>query len=91
MTLRGPSQASHVGIRPEHLDIAARGAGDVDAEVLLVERLGSDTNVYTSVEQVGPILARLNGNVALQSGEPIALRFDPGHMHFFAQSDRALV
>ncbi|MBD9527614.1 TOBE domain-containing protein [Paracoccus sp. PAR01] len=91
MTLRGPSQASHVGIRPEHLDIAARGAGDVDAEVLLVERLGSDTNVYTSVEQVGPILARLNGNVALQPGEPIALRFDPGHMHFFAQSGRALV
>jgi len=58
--------------------------------VLLVERLGSDTKVYTSVEQVGPILARLNGNVALQRGEPIALRFDPEHMHFFAQSGRAL-
>ncbi|WP_425049417.1 ABC transporter ATP-binding protein [Psychromarinibacter sp. S121] len=86
----GPADARYMGIRPEHIDIV-EGEGDVTATAQLVERLGSDTNIYTDIEGVGPLLVRVSGNVALKPGEQVTLRYNPGKRHFFGADGVALV
>ena len=87
--LPGPAEARHLGIRPEHIRILAEG-GDVTAEAQVIERLGSDTNIYTSVEGLGPLLVRVGGNVALKSGDTVHLHFPRDKLHLFDASGRAL-
>ncbi len=87
--LAGPEDARHVGIRPEHIEIV-EGGGDVTAEAQVVERLGSDTNIYTEVKDIGPLLVRVSGNIALSPGDKVHLRFPPGKVHFFDAGGRAI-
>ena len=77
---------------PEHLTLADRGAAGgsgVAAELQLIERLGSDTNLFCEVRGVGPLLARVHGDVGLAPGAAVALAPDPARLHpFDAAGDR---
>ncbi|EAR50930.1 ATP-binding protein of sugar ABC transporter [Oceanicola granulosus HTCC2516] len=78
-----PPGTVELGIRPEHLSLAPTGVPGVRAELQVVERLGSDTNLFCEVPGVGPLLARVNGNVDLSPGAVIELAPEDGRLHAF--------
>ena len=71
------------GIRPEHIGIVAHDAGHVVGTAEVVERLGSDSNIYTQVEGLGQVLIRYHGNTELNIGDKFGLEFDLGAAHLF--------
>jgi len=73
-----------VGIRPQHLRLAHAGEpGAIDAEVRLIEALGTETVLHGITADGERILAVLPGQVSLERGSPISLACDPADRHFF--------
>ena len=77
--------ARHLGIRPEHLRVVPVGQGDITVEAQMIERLGSDTNIYAEAERIGPLLVRAHGDVDLRPGDRCGLTFDREKLHLFDQ------
>ena len=77
-----------LGIRPEHLSLEPTGAPGVAAELQVIERLGSDTNLFCEAPGVGPLLARAHGDVGLAPGAVVTLSPDPARLHPFDASGR---
>ncbi len=78
-----------LGIRPEHLDL-----GDkpdrlklFEAEVSLLEHLGSQTHIHATASDGQPVAALLDGQIRLSPAEGIDLCVDPAHCHVFAADD----
>ncbi len=78
-----------IGLRPEHLELAADGALPLKTELL--ERLGADTIVHGRLAD-GPMLtARAAGTLALQLDQTVRLAIRPEHIHLFdAETGRRL-
>ena len=70
-----------VGLRPEHLRVAD-GAGRLGGEVLVVERLGGDTNLLVGTE-AGEVTVRLFGQHSHEASERVSLDFDDGDVLLF--------
>ena len=84
-----PPGAAALGIRPEHLRPVEAGAGTgVAAELQVVERLGSDTNLFCEAPEVGPLLARVHGDVDLRPGETVTLAPQADRLHPFDADGR---
>src|SRR3546814_11938369 len=82
----GEGRPVTVGIRPEHLSLAAGTEGErtVSLSVELVEALGADTVVHGRIGGEGDaVLARLPGNVSVRAGDRIDLAVAPGELHLF--------
>lgn len=77
------SRAVTLGVRPEHLRI--RADGEVAADVVDVEELGSDS--YLHCVLVGnpdtAIVSRTEGLSTIQAGDRIHLAPEPGTVHLF--------
>jgi len=77
-----PGTAIEIGIRPEHMDVAAEG--ELQAEILAVEHLGAEHFLHLSLPGLErPLLLRAEGDAARRIGERVALRLDPGRLHPF--------
>jgi multiple sugar transport system ATP-binding protein len=72
-----------LGIRPEHLSLSPTSVPGVAATLLIVERLGSDTNLFCEASGIGPLLARVHGNIDLAPGAAVTLSADPARLHPF--------
>ena len=83
-------QQVSLGIRPEHMHIATDGPADCHGEVEVVERLGSDTIIYTNVPGWGLLVTRLNGTVGIRIGDAIGLVFDRPQIRLFDASGAAI-
>jgi ABC-type sugar transport system ATPase subunit len=75
-----------IGVRPEHVALAARGAPDTLAgTVTMTEHLGSDTYAYVSLEGAEDMLmVRLAGDRVVKRNEPIGVHVDPAMIHVFS-------
>ena len=62
---------------------AAPGAGACDAEVVLLERLGERTLVYTRLPDGQEITAEDKGDSRLKVGDTVGLAIDGGAAHLF--------
>jgi len=82
--------AAMLGVRPESMQIAPAGQGNIDAKVDVVERLGSDTYIYLSLGHGDLVTVRLPGNARYSVGESVSLRLDPIALHLFDVSGRTL-
>jgi multiple sugar transport system ATP-binding protein len=78
--------ALQVGIRPQHLSLAA--SGGIEAEVTLVEQLGSDTVVHVAPPAHPKLLAALPGQRPVRVGERVCLVAEPGSIHLFDATGR---
>jgi sn-glycerol 3-phosphate transport system ATP-binding protein len=67
-----------LGIRPEHVALAADG---ITVAVELVEPLGSETLVHGRMADGTPLLAKLNGAAAVPDRAVLAI--DPAQLHLF--------
>ncbi|MDV6331950.1 sn-glycerol-3-phosphate ABC transporter ATP-binding protein UgpC [Asticcacaulis sp. 201] len=81
----GLPQSTHwrVGLRPETVAVVAPGAGDLDAQVEFVERLGERTLVYTKLADGTPMTAEDAGISKVRMGDTVGLNIDAGTAHIF--------
>nr|WP_250812253.1 sn-glycerol-3-phosphate ABC transporter ATP-binding protein UgpC [Neorhizobium tomejilense] len=70
-----------VGIRPEHLTLAAADAAGFKVDVAAVETTGAVTFVTTATTP--EIVIALNGRSVVAAGEAIRLTFSGNHVHLF--------
>jgi multiple sugar transport system ATP-binding protein len=72
-----------LGVRPEHL--RPSDAGELQGEVMVVERLGGETFLYTQLagEGVGMLVIQADGEIPTRVHERISVRLDPATCHLF--------
>ncbi|MEP0522106.1 MAG: sn-glycerol-3-phosphate ABC transporter ATP-binding protein UgpC [Hyphomicrobiales bacterium] len=86
--LSDAKKAVELGIRPEHIDIVDEG--DLVGVADVVERLGSDTNIYLVVDGLGHLMVRKHGNVPVRSGERLNLKIQSANVHLFGKDGGSL-
>jgi ABC-type sugar transport system ATPase subunit len=79
-----PSRAT-LGVRPEHVGVAAGGAGGNVLPVRLVEPLGKDTLLYFDDGTDRAFVAVTEGlsNAEMASGTPVSLSFPSAQIYLF--------
>ena len=85
----GFSDATTIGIRPEHLTVA-RDKGDWKARLIHVEHLGADTNLYLETERAGMITVRAFGEVREAPGTVLYASAEAKHIYRFDASGRVI-
>ncbi|WP_066529079.1 ABC transporter ATP-binding protein [Erythrobacter sp. CCH5-A1] len=78
-----------VGLRPEHVRLAAPGEEGLAAQVELVERLGDRTFLYARLVDGAEIVALEPGFGTLRPGEAAALVIDAAAAHIFTAGGAA--
>jgi multiple sugar transport system ATP-binding protein len=82
--------AETIGVRPEHIR-ASHHAGHWAGTVGIVEHLGSDTILHVSVEGVGMLKARVEGEFGLRHGQKAYLTPDPTKIHRFSADGKTIL
>ena len=77
-----PAGAVQVGLRPEHLEIAATGEGVVRGNIAVAEYTGASTLVHVSLHS-GEICLVIHEGEAPAIGTEVALATAASHLHFF--------
>jgi multiple sugar transport system ATP-binding protein len=72
-----------LGLRPEHVAVVPAGDGAVEAEAVLVERLGERTLVYARLSDGLEVTAQDEGGSRVQMGDRIGLRVHGESAHLF--------
>ena len=72
-----------LGVRPECVTVVALGNGIVDAEVILVERLGDRTFVYALLSDGLEVIATDSGDSRIKLGDKIGLNINGQAAHIF--------
>jgi multiple sugar transport system ATP-binding protein len=85
----GRTDATTIGIRPEHMTLSREG-GEWHGKIVHVEHLGADTIVYMESDKAGLITARLFGEHAYSADETVYASPDPGKMHRFDKDGRTI-
>jgi multiple sugar transport system ATP-binding protein len=70
-----------LGVRPEHMRPAE--SGELAGEVMVVERLGGETFLYTQVPGDAMVVIQADGEIPTRVHERIAVRLDPETCHLF--------
>lgn len=81
--------AVDVGLRPEHVTLAAPGTAGLPAQVELVERLGDRTFIYARLARGSEIIAHAPGFSPIRPGEDVHLAIDAAAAHIFAADGTA--
>jgi len=82
VTLADYAGELRLGVRPEHVAVAATGKGHGDALVTVVEPLGSETLVHLDTGGQ-PLVARVPGMAALRVGQRVGVKLDVRRLHLF--------
>lgn len=81
-----PAGAIELGIRPEHLILAESG---IPGRTTHVERLGHETVIYVQTA-AGLVSIRMTGEHDMPIDQPVHLRADPEHSHWFNSAGERL-
>ncbi|MEO1017582.1 MAG: sn-glycerol-3-phosphate ABC transporter ATP-binding protein UgpC [Pseudomonadota bacterium] len=79
-----------LGVRPEHLRVVAEG-GDVNGEVVVAERLGGETYLYTQIADGVMLVVQADGENANRVHDRIGVAIDGHTCHLFKQDGSAVV
>ena len=79
-----------IGVRPEHISVTARGAGQLAARVEVIEALGADTLIYARTPGASggegvQLVSRQSARTALRPGDAVGLDIAPDHFHLFGR------
>lgn len=72
-----------LGLRPECVTIVPPGEGSLDAEAMIVERLGDRTLVYARLADGSEVTAVDHGGSTVRMGSRVGLRIDGRTAHLF--------
>jgi multiple sugar transport system ATP-binding protein len=78
-----------LGIRPEHLTLAAPEAEGIPGVVHFLEPVGSDLYVAVDVGE-HKVQVRMPPHAQVTQGERVRIAFDPGRSHIFGSDNRNL-
>jgi len=79
-----PGDTVTCGIRPEHIAISDdTGLDDITAKVFLSEQLGGETYLYCEADSIDNLTIHQPGQLPVNNGEVLKLRFDRAQMHLF--------
>ena len=78
-----PSEASKIGIRPEHISLANNESHKLRGTVRHIENLGEHLLCYVNLEMNSEITAKLDVNSNISVNEIISLNWHQDHQHFF--------
>jgi multiple sugar transport system ATP-binding protein len=78
-----------LGVRPEHLRVTSE-AGDVSGEVLVAERLGGDTYLYTQITSGVMLVVQADGENATRVHDRIGVVIDGRVCHLFKHDGSAV-
>ena len=81
--LNVPSEASKIGIRPEHMSLANNDSHKLRGTVRHIENLGEHLLCYVNLEMNSEITAKLDVNSDIRVNEIINLNWHQDHQHFF--------
>jgi multiple sugar transport system ATP-binding protein len=85
-----PGEQVTLGVRPEHLGIAA-GQAALHARFTALELLGDFSYLYAACDGADePLILRVPDSLQPQSGAMLGLAADPARCHLFRQDGRAL-
>jgi multiple sugar transport system ATP-binding protein len=77
-----------LGVRPEHLRTAKEG--DVSGEVLVAERLGGETYLYTQIVDGVMLVVQADGENATRVHDRVAIAIDGRACHLFKRDGSAV-
>jgi len=72
-----------IGVRPEHMDVADDGSGDLDVKVDLSEQLGGETYFYCTPEGLPQLTVHQLGQRPLDRGQFLSLKLRRDSIHLF--------
>jgi multiple sugar transport system ATP-binding protein len=80
-----------LGVRPEHISLVEKGAGDVKLAVTITEQLGGESYLHGTVPSGESLSVRLAGQTRVSRNETVGLRLaEPVLRHLFnAQTGQA--
>jgi multiple sugar transport system ATP-binding protein len=80
----GSSAELLIGVRPEHLSVSKEeaSANTITGQVELVELLGPVTEIQINVDDT-VVVAQIDRDVPVHTGESLTLRADTSHLHLF--------
>jgi multiple sugar transport system ATP-binding protein len=81
--------AAAIGIRPEHVALSTSD-GTWQGTVGVAEHLGSDTFLHVTVDSIGPLTARADGEFTVSHGDRIFLTPEADKIHRFGADQMAL-
>ena len=81
--LNVPSEASKIGIRPEHMSLSNNDSHKLRGTVRHIENLGEHLLCYVNLEMNSEITAKLDVNSDIRVNEIINLNWHQDHQHFF--------
>ena len=81
--LNVPSEASKIGIRPEHISLANNDSHKLRGTVRHIENLGEHLLCYVNLEMNSEITAKLDVNSDIRINEIINLNWHQKNQHFF--------
>ena len=77
-----------LGVRPEHMRPAREG--EIVGEVMVVERLGGETFLYTQLGDGSMHIIQADGEIPTGVHERIAVKLDPATCHLFDAEDLSI-
>ncbi len=79
-----------LGVRPEHLVSSAQGDAVIDGEVMIVEKLGNETQVYLNLESAdADVIYRQPDTLDVDSGDRLEIGIPAHRCHLFHSDGRA--
>jgi multiple sugar transport system ATP-binding protein len=81
--------AAMVGVRPEHI-VLSRESGLWKGTVSIAEHLGSDTFLHIKIDGIGPVTARVAGEMGLEHGDAVWISPAPDKVHRFGADGNKL-
>ncbi len=84
------SQSVTLGVRPEHIEIPARGENVLTGTVDVVELMGSTVNLHVNVYGHDSVVVAqaaelVEASVSLKTGDTASFSFNGNAMHFFSK------
>ncbi|MEP7272487.1 MAG: sn-glycerol-3-phosphate ABC transporter ATP-binding protein UgpC [Acidobacteriota bacterium] len=83
-----PNDHVTVGVRSEHLELVPQG--EFSGQVLVAERLGSETYLYVQMSDSSLVTIATNGDSPAQIHDRVAVHIDGKDCHVFDASGKAL-
>ncbi len=82
-----PDEPVTLGVRPEHLQL--NEAGQFQGEVIVAERLGSETYLYVQIEGGNRITIETHGDSPARIHDRVAVQVNGRDCHLFDSSGEA--
>jgi multiple sugar transport system ATP-binding protein len=79
-----------LGIRPEHIEVVAKGKADTRAKLRLAEYLGSETMFYLTMADGSDISVKADGLAKADTGSEMLLNLPPAACHLFDEKGETI-